>query len=632
MRRKRAMDEVRIRRRRKTNAIYKAFQEELDYIFQDIDKKIQYGVECLWYVEDRWNPNLGSEEEALEEAFMRRFQDNLERAGRKETILVWGGTGHGKSCFVEHFFRSYLPLNYQDIASKVHFIMIDLNSDLISQDMEEDADHQIDEFLTRRFPELESKEHYLKVWETIYNFDTDFYRDIMHDYPEKGSDKLKREWIEKRKTSPGRTTPTKWADYNRARINYLIATRSLHFVLFFDNLDQAKRSLQKEAFNLARHKVKWLGHSGYFTAIVAVRDYMVKRAESEMPIAAFNTRKFQVYPPDIDRVIANRVELAVAQARRSKTSRTIVLPKKRVTVTIADLKGFLVHLIKCLTHKDARRLLYEVTENNARMQLDIIHQATQTPDLSEEDALDYIRTYSEKERLEMLVDPAELLNYLVSPDSPFADSPNNPLINAYDAGDEKHPSNILAIYNLLSLFQHQDGWSLERLWRTMELMGCTNYVFRRAVQKLLSARLMYSDDGISLKTDEIEFIQITRGGDAFLTHCMFRLFYLEVMGYATPLSHDIWKVVSKAPRNIMMRLKGAAALYHQVKADEHWENDYMEKRKCPALKAKYNIEPLSERIKRQAIAESGKVKLLKGDKSRQFASWFDSFELLAQNR
>jgi len=105
---------------------------------------------------------------------------------------------------------------------------------------------------------------------------------------------------------------------------------------------------------------------------------------------------------------------------------------------------------------------------------------------------------------------------------------------------------------------------------------------------------------------------------------MFTLYYMQIMAFVTPLRPDICEMLDKSPRNIMQRLKGVAALYHQVKLDEAWESHQLKRKGRPAYKAEHGIEPLARRMRRCAIAECSKVKALKASQQQIFRRWFDS--------
>jgi hypothetical protein len=574
MRRERVFDNWINETQGKKNLLYNIFQKEIDYMFADHENNIIYGDECLWYIPKRIDNNR---DYALEEDFLEMIKDPLPLKESHNIILLSGSTGHGKSTFVEHFFKSYVPKNYPELYNKIVYIRV--NMEWVIYKQQEEMEKNADEIVNKELKNLIN--------------DTRFRLSIA---------------ISNKKDL---------ADQNREIIEALKRKYDLSFIFFYDNADQVHNIVQLECFRLANYKLHWLDKQRCLI-ILAVRDYFLDKAKTELAQNANNNiRDFRISPAPLSDILQGRIKLAVEEAKKLKTEiKQIALDGKNTLITIGNLENFLLNLFIHFTYKDMTEILESLTGYNIRRQLEIITWLVTSPKL-EEKVTDYIRASFQYSK-DMNFDPAELVRFVLSPDTNFAYSNKCPIIHAFDF-DSIHWSNTLVIYNILSLFHTYESYEITDIKSKLIKLGCSLPIFNEAMQTLLYARYVYSKEGINLDEHKIKTVKITKAGEIFRDKWMLSLYYLEKMAYSTPLESDLKNHLPSNPESIPKKMQGVIILYYQIKRDERREIEYCGQN---YLK-KFNIGFLSEKIRNSVMIESKKIHSLSNTDKKIFESQFN---------
>ncbi len=616
MARKKRIQDDQIREQGDTNAIYEAYKNEFEAIFADNRDNITYGEECDWYVGKRWDPHMTLKANRARDAFYHEamfhklFTTKIPNNAIR-VILVHGGTGYGKSTFIQHYFRSWFPINYPDIALKVYYIRINLygffDPDTVKNDLE-----------TR----IETRIHQL----FFHLFETPEYKNFM---------KERRLFI-----------PHSHSSELLYKIHFLCENKQYHLVFFYDNIDQESHVIQRRIFALARSFITQIECREFCTTIMAVREYFYRLAKTEVPERAYGTKPFRVDPPDIDELLLARANLLHHIIGNNKVFK-VKNKQNEITneITINEPYLFLLFIIKCFTsNKRLSLFLYKITGNNVRQQINLIENMIKSPRIKKADVLDYLHhfLYDYAESLDyilkdplnrlkvsnLLLDPAIMTRYLLSHsyDANIYSKDECPLINIFDIGEPLQSCNTLLLYNVLSLFNFRSRWEVGEIIDIVTKMGAYPLLVKDAIQTLLDTNLTSSKEGYRLKGDNITTLDRTDPGMVFLDECICTLSYMETMAYRTPLDDKYYKFLPASPLSSKDEIFGAAVLYRQIVDDERIEDNYLETvSKEPDIKQKLGREkPLSEKILPSILEELGQIHtIVENDEIRKkCTSWF----------
>lgn len=642
-----AQQEAEIYKRERTNSIYHALGAGIDKAFHALHDQIEYGQVCDWYATSRIDGDKKAEYVSLEVMFHEELA-SWPRSNNKHVVLVYGCTGHGKTSFINHYYLSYLPRAYKEEANKIIFVRVHVSSSSEIRNFEEDVDHQISDELEKQVPKIVlNRENILKMWETIYDFDKDFYKRLVQlRYPSKEHEEARLRWIESRySTQPGdRRAATRHADWNRARINFL-AHLGYKIVLFFDNADQASEAIQMKAFRMARHKLEWLPVDNV-TAVVAVRDYFYERALYELAAQSFEVQKFYVPPPRLEEVIDKRAmistrgcEEAYGQKEFKLDFVTPTLPKFSFTVT--DVEKFFRSVFVCFEHPQVKPLLNQVANYNYRVVLGMIHMVLSSPLVSDENILDFLETYKTKEktvqareRPKPLMKPHEVLHCLLAsdPGRHFFSKQESPILNLFDIGDSRHPGNSLVQIHLLSICKSRQWVSPYNLILYLKALGHYEEMIKVTIDRLLGARLLYSREGIQL-VDQLKHIEGTAASLAYLDDIAFRLYYLQLTAYnISNISEEFKKKLPEkqkpgAPNSqILDRLKSAVILYHHVRISEQ---QLKARATDQGLLRFLGIRPINQKLHDSIVAQAKKVLEKEPAKNTELISWLKDPDVIS---
>ena len=635
--------ELELYRMRRTNALYRAVDMGIDRAFDALHDNIEVGEECLWYVVNRSTDNGDLKDVSLEAKLYQELK-SWNRAIQKHVVLVHGSTGHGKTSFVNYFYRSYLPKVFREEANRTIFIRVHVSSASEVENFEEDVDHQISDELVRQQPDLLLKrENVIKIWETIYPFDNDFQKMLVQSkYPFKEPEEARLRWIDSRySTRPqDRRSVTRHSDWNRARINFLVS-KGFRVVLFFDNADQAPSSTQMAAFRMARHKLEWLPIKSS-TAIVAVRDYMVERALQQLDLQSFEVQRFHVPPPVLAEVVEKRAKIAAkfCEKEYGRPEFTIVFESAklpRFSFTVTDVENFFLGVFRSFENPQIRPFLYQIANQNYRVVLGMIHMVLSSPLIKDENIMDFLHEYKRIESkyvrmqdVKPLLRPHEVLYCLLAsdPTQHFFSKYESPLLNLYDVGEDSHPGNSLIQLHLLEICRNRTWVSPVNLKRYLEALGYYEEMVNVTVDRLFGARLLYSKEGIQL-SDKLFHIEKTPASLSYIDDVIWRLFYLQLVAHdISNMPEDLKRRLpetqaAKDPRSdLITRIRSAAILYHHIKNSEaELETRTVDRN----LREYLNLESISTRLYDRIMQESAKVLRGEPDKFEVLKSWMKDY-------
>ncbi|MCK5655767.1 MAG: hypothetical protein KAI03_05715 [Candidatus Aureabacteria bacterium] len=552
-----------------TNSIYEAYKDEFEEVFAENRDRIPYGEKNLWYVSNRWNISRRSIDEPF--THEKTFHKEFFTQNPNDTIrvfLIYGGTGHGKSTFVQHYFRSYLPLTCPEISKSVWYIRINL----LGLDHPEDIVGVINTKIKNRL--------YILLGSLFQSTEFQEYKGKKDIYIEQARD----------------------AEL-AYMLHFLCEIKEYKVILFYDNIDQESYDAQKRIFAATRNFAGSFRCKKNLTTIISVREYFLEFAKTEVPEKAYNTKPFRLNPPDIDALLLSRAEMLKDMSDGKKF---IVKNQKdagTTEITISEPFLFFLFIIKCFTSsKKLSLFLYHISGNNVRQQLSLLHNIIRSPRIERTTVMNYLHYFlsihskqfswflsAPLKRLKdekLIVDPTDMVRYSLS----YARTENIysraecPLINVYDMEEPLQFYNTLLLYNILSLFDFITAWKVEDVIENITKMGADELLVENGIRKLLQTNLLCSREGYRLHEDKIRVIRRTDPGKILLKNCIMTLSYLETMAFRTFLEKSFHRLLPEYPKNVSDQILGAAVLYRQILADETREDAYLESNSNSSLK------------------------------------------------
>ena len=562
--------------------------------------------------------------------------------GTKKVVLVHGGTGHGKTTFLRHFFRKHLPEIDPELAARTIAVRISLGiAGMTLASLEDDVDNKINTYLDKHFPELYSDECMLSMAEQARKLDTDFHARLLAEHPMGKSRADKLQWIN---SIVGRKSVLKecnnvFADFNRLRIQYL--TKRLHkkFVIVLDNIDQMPRQIQEAAFMLARHKLEWVQNTNDVSVVIALRSYLLTRAAKELPLSAYQNRyEVCIRPPRLMDVLQRRTRYAEREFPKQLTFHQAGLFRRRstpVSATKTTLTKMLGQWVTAFGDMETDLALSKMSNHDLREQLRMVSTIFRSPNfdwlrLVDAVATPSVRHISHDRILDMLLRGT---NLLCSTDSPVF------FANLFNAGNHQHFANSLNQIYLLNVVKRLGSDYVDNVVSILADLGHPPAWTLESIEELLQRNVLLSPEGQYLRADQIRQICFQIEDEPlseFYTETLpYRLYYMQAMAYQTPMQ-DKWRRLTPLPKRVgedvqhfPVRLRAAAALVGQIMDDERRQREALEgNTRSLELHKQYCLGGIGERMCKEALKQLKRIRDSKIYESLDWGHVLETFEKL----
>jgi len=568
-----------------TNPIFRAFKAEFSLIFANYNGLPVHEHQKAWYVFERWDtelerdvPEWDSPEARLIE-FLKRPVEN----GPRDIRVIYGGTGCGKTTFLNHLFSDYLVVREHDLAERLFVLRIDLGeAGLNAGDMEEDIDSRTHRELNKQFPWLEKKPHCFDMWLDEAPWDSDFYRELWSDLPKSRVQREQLKWIKRQREHPrlGRKNKTPYGNFNRVRLNYLAKSFGRQVVIIWDNIDQAPLDVQTNALHIAVHKKAWIPD---VKIIIAVRPYTIPLLAAEDPASAYRYSDQPLYPPTVHKVLEKRAESTFAAMRENGSERKIDLDN--MTITIAHGEAFLRTVLQSFHDRQKEALLCRLTNNNVRKQLDFVDAIIRSRYMSSVNVLDVLHSFYTSKTMVLQIPAHEVLEALICGGYAFRHPGTSLVENIFDCGERRGHRSTLLLHRILEVVrQYASGVECNSMIRILGILGYDSSAVLRCVDRLVRNGMAYRERRRISSARSSEVISISTAGNYYLTDLMYRLIYLQHMAMVTPLSDDLREGLTPwGIHEFSLRVSSAARLLEQISRDEYSEFCYVSKNGDRAL-------------------------------------------------
>jgi hypothetical protein len=557
------------------------YQEDLTPSLRDMKNQDNPAVDDWeWYCPNRISPEK-QVECITPETLMYKFLKEAVVHGTKKVILVYGGTGHGKTTFLRYFFKSYLGSVDPELAAKTIAVRISLGiAGMTIESLEDDVDNKVNIHLNNRFPELYDDEHMIRMAELVTNLKTDFHARLLATHPMGDTPEDKLRWINMTVGRPSVIPECNnvFADFNRIRIQYLNQKMGKKFILVLDNIDQMPRRVQEAAFMLARHKLEWVQDTNDVTIIIAFRAYMLARAAKELPLAGYQNRyEVPIRPCRIGDILERRMKYAENKLPAEFTfeEKNLFRPAgASVTVAKSSIKRMLLKWIEVFGDLQTDLALSKMSNNDMREQLRMVQAVLKSPHFDWVHFLDTVaqarsQHISHDKLLDLLLRGT---NILCSVDSPVF------FINLFNAGNYQHFANSLnQMYILLVLKQLRYEY-VDNIVSMLAELGHPPLWTKGSFETMLLRNIIFSTEGQYLYKDKVRRVYFDLD-EAPLAHFYietlpYRLYYLQAMAYQTPMLKE-WRDEVPLPNKFgeeisefTTRVRAAIALIKQIADDE----------------------------------------------------------------
>jgi hypothetical protein len=539
-----------------------------------------------WYCRRRYSPTNSFNIDAPEHELNRLLRLPVTK-GTKKVLLVYGGTGHGKTTFLRYFFRKYLPDHDSQLAQHLVVARLSLGiAGMTLQSLEDDVDNRINGYLNTCFPFLYEETHMLAMAEMAATTDTEFFNKLRQEVSLGETKEQKLQWINaffgRRSVQPECNNP--FADFNRVRISYLTSKFGLKFILILDNIDQMPRAVQEAAFMLARHKLEWVQDVNDVTVILAMRPYLLSRAAKELPLAAYQNRyEIPIFPCRIRDVLRKRLRYVVTKLPDEVVFRDAsMFDKAGATVTLS--KKALFHVLwrwfTSLSSVETALSLDRLTNRDIREQLKMIRTILRSPNydwLTLGDAVvkgQATRPISQSKIVDMLLRGTNAICETQSPDF---------FLNLFDTGGHRHFANTLNRVYILRLMKYLEVADIDHIASLLAELGHPPCWTKKNIEAMLQANILISLEGQYLGEDKVRTVYFRFEGSTLATVysdvLIYELYYLQAMAYQTPCHPEFESRIvlpiafNQDVRLFVDRLGAALQLIRQINRDEETQKE-----------------------------------------------------------
>ncbi len=581
---------------------------------QDNISSRQLAEDWSWYCVHRIGAKAHLGPVSPEVTLYRYLSENL-TVGAKKVILIHGGTGHGKTTFIRHFFRNYIRTADPELASRLRVVRIPLAiAGLSPERIEDDVDNKINTFLDKYYPELYHDDHVKRMGQLALDTDTTAYAQFLRTFPHEGARDEKRKWLCSIMGRPDPSVGPALGDLNRLRLSYMTSVGRLKVVIVLDNLDQATATVQKAAFMIARHKLEWVQSTNDVTFIIAIRTYLLTQAAKELSISAYQKRyEVAIRPCRIGDVVEKRLQYVTRGIQAGEA----FLPARRAGFSsVEEAVAALVHWSQVFHLVSVDKLLGELTNYDLREQLRMVEAIFESPSFTWRAV-----GRAKKRATTEIVSADKLLDMLLRGTNVLCRTDSPPFLNIFNAGDHAHYSNSLNIHYILRILLRNTPEYVDNIVAYLADLGHSPAWTRDSLKALLERNVIQSHEGFRLKEHCIREVYmdpfVTPLGYRYVNWLTFRLYYLQAMAYQTPMRADfitqvaLPDVFGKEVATFIKRVSSAAALVKQVAYDEKMQLDLAAKSSAArGVMDRFQLEGFAARLRVEASNQLEDMKVV----------------------
>ena len=572
--RKRTLEEQEIGRdyRIDRNPVFLAYDHAFRLMFEEFNGMPKGEHQKKWYVGRRWNRRTNQFVETGDaESRLSSFLDTSNGGPSRTLRVIYGRTGSGKTTFLRYFFNTYLPEKNPDLHRNLAPIIIDCADAAVAADMlEQDVDRRIHDALrtSEQFKWLEDKPHFIDMWNEECDFDKLFYIRLWSDMGPGDTEKEKLKRIEPLRSD--------FHNFNRVRINYLIKN-GITPVIVWDNLDHAPIEVQRQAIQLARHKLAWMPGA---KVIIAVREYTYPLVQQEIAPAAYLLSDQELFPPDIHSLLQRRMASAV---ERLATATPSINVGGRYSVALAHPQRFLQIVLESLEQQDITDAMCHLSADNMRQQLLMASRTLRSGHIPIELISSMVESYTGLRTLQHL-SWRRFMQGLICGDylyHRYAGEDASLVLNVFECFNASHPfANSLCMPRLLTFLSRIEfATPLSDLLANLESSGYPLPTLRQGVHLLAHSSLIQSPQG-QLPSDFLAgaslpnpfMVSCTTTGKYYCDRLIKELVYVQQMAVVTSLSArwqgevQLWR-----PKDVKLGAQAAGAMIGQIHEDEKRE-------------------------------------------------------------
>lgn len=294
--------------------------------------------------------------------FSRAFSANIERQGKAPPILVIGGKGHGKTSFLQWFFKaSEFAHEFQDsIVLWVDFREADYPP--------QDADRRVREILVNQLEN--SAPLHIKTFGAM----KEVFREKIRTETERLLAPFKEDAVELEKQVA--SLIRKWQEDTHAYLGHLLQYAQAHckrrVIIILDNADQKSTD-----FQLAVHDAsQQLAIAFPITLLVSMRESTYYKLSTSARSNAFSQQQvFHIRAPSLRSVLSERFDYLAESLKKSTVK---ISSAAGFTLNVANVVQFLGLLSRSILDKGDSKQILElnaaISNGDVRTSLDLIHR------------------------------------------------------------------------------------------------------------------------------------------------------------------------------------------------------------------------------------------------------------------
>ena len=506
-------------------------------------------------------------------------QDLIAASITSRPILLVGGTGVGKSMFIQHL----VLVDARDELANSVVVRIDFGSQpVFAKDLEEYARIECE----RQLLEI----HSININESafvrrVYKKEIAlFSAGVMGELQSANPDKYREKEI----------------DYVAALVNstdrhlehvisYLVHHNNKSVVIFLDNVDQRPIDFQEKVFLIGQA----FAASMPATVFIALRPETFAFSRIEGSLTAYQPRVFTIEPPRVEKVVSKRLHYGLKRLRETGTLPTL---KSAIHLTSNRLDLYMNMLLDACEHsEELMRFLDNMSNGNLRKALDFI---TVFVGSGHVDSEKIFRILEAKNRYTLPLH--EFLRAVLHDDNRYFDPKTSRILNVYDLTSNTPREHFLIPCMLACVERSANDLSSEGFVSTdfifsqLQAASFTEQSIRIALDRCISKDLL-SPPKI-YKNSIIERVRINTAG-AYTYKILVRLFtYTDAIIVDTPITNDHFRKQLRDVEPIFDRLERVKIFASYL--DDCWDDQLGEMFPWPNVKTSLldDVQKITERI------------------------------------
>ena len=460
-----------------------------------------------------------------------------------QVLLIVGSAGAGKTTFVDHLEEVALPT---DVRARTVWLRIDMNPAPISRT--EIYDWLRDEIISNcRASDPTTDYDELEAMKAVHNGEmTKFRKGVgrLYErdktvYDQKAAEHLQGVLSNKHLVAQNYAS---YCSTNRAKL----------LIIVLDNCDKRLRDEQLLMFEAAQ----WIQREFRGLVVLPLREETYDNHQNEPPLdTALKDLVFRIEPPNFQRILQSRMQLAMVAIRGSQVLRYELPNGMHVDYPASDQGHYLASILRSVFNHDmhVRRLIVGLAGRNMRRAMEIFLDFCTSGHIGEDHILKMVQSKGQ------YVLPLSLVTtVLLRSNLRFYDSDRAYLKNVYAASElDDRPSFFVRILIMRWLDEHSDTFGPKRLKGYVRVgdmraeltrFGVEEAVFSRELESLAKGFCVFSEDFRVTELSGDDLVSLAPAGRVHLQICS-DVFYLAA------IAEDSWFEVEAMARAVADRIK-----------------------------------------------------------------------------